>query len=69
MPISTDQLRGALGELNGQRNMTIEFDGARPCRIANALLIPVEADHIVKVTDGAKVYLVDAERIAWIEIG
>lgn len=70
MPMTSDQLRTALGDLNGQRDVHVEFsDGTAACRIANALLIPAEADNIVKLTDGAREYLLDAERVAWVEIG
>jgi hypothetical protein len=37
--------------------------------VKKALLIPEEADGLVKVTDGSHIYIVDSERIAWIEIG
>jgi hypothetical protein len=33
------------------------------------MLIPTEADGLVKVTDGSHVYIVDSERVAWVEIG
>jgi hypothetical protein len=69
MPISADQLRTALGELNGQRDLRIAFDHADTCQIAKALLVPAEKDKLVKVTDGSRIFLLDAERIAWIEIG
>lgn len=69
MTMTPDQLRIALGELNGQRDVRFEFDHADPCTINNALLIPAEADNIVKVTDGARVFFIDAERVAWVEIG
>ncbi len=67
--MTPDQLRQAFGELNGQRDVRIEFDHADTCIVKRALLIPAEADKIVKITDGSHVYLVDAERVAWIEIG
>ena len=34
-----------------------------------AMLIPCESDGLVKVTDGSHVYIVDSERVAWLEIG
>ncbi|HMN95216.1 MAG TPA: hypothetical protein PKC43_02515 [Phycisphaerales bacterium] len=67
--MTPEQLRSALGELNGQRDLRIEFDHAVPCSVKKALLIPTERDGLVKVTDGTHVFLVDAERVAWIEIG
>ncbi len=69
MPISADQLRLALAELNGQRNLRVAFDHADACIVKGALLIPAETDGLVKVTDGSHVFLLDAERVAWIEIG
>ena len=70
MPLTTEQLRTALTKLNGKRDVRIRFaDDADPCIIAGALLVPVESDKIVKLTDGTREYLVDAERVAWVEIG
>jgi ribosomal protein S28E/S33 len=70
MPMTPDQLRQALGDLNGLRHVRIRFiDNTETCTIERALLVPVEADHIVKLTDGSHEYLVDAERVAWVEIG
>jgi hypothetical protein len=69
MPLSPDQLRKAFGELNGKRPVRLEFEHASPCIVPNALLIPDEADHILKITDGSHIYLIDAERVVWIEIG
>jgi hypothetical protein len=34
-----------------------------------AFLIPQESDGLVKVSDGQKVYVLDAERVVWMEIG
>ncbi len=69
MTMTPEQLREALGELNGQRDLRFEFDHADACTITKALLIPAESDNIVKVTDGSHVYFIDAERVAWVEIG
>ncbi len=69
MTISSEQLRVALGELNGQRNVRIEFQNVEACMVSNALLVPVEADCLVKLTDGSHEYLIDAERVGWVEIG
>lgn len=69
MPMTPDQLRTALGDLNGQRNVRIEFDQAECCLIQRALLVPAEEDNIVKLTDGSREFLIDAERVAWVEIG
>ena len=69
MPLSNEQLRGALGKLNGQRDVRIKFEHAESCIIAGALLVPAEADNIVKLTDGTREFLIDVERVVWIEIG
>lgn len=63
------QLRKAFRELNGLRDLRIEFADAAACIVKKALLIPEEADGLVKVTDGSHVYIVDSERVAWVEIG
>ena len=69
MSMDSSILRLAFRELNGQRDLRIEFDHASSCIVKRAMLIPAEADGLVKVTDGSHVYIVDAERVAWIEIG
>lgn len=70
------QLRTALRELNGERDLTIVFaevpspvPGLASLEVKKAMLIPDEADHLVKVTDGKAVYILDAERVAWLRIG
>jgi hypothetical protein len=67
--LTPDQIRSALSDLNGQRDVRIEFDHASNCIVQRALLVPAEEDNIVKLTDGAREYLLDAGRIAWMEIG
>ncbi|MGP1347248.1 MAG: hypothetical protein ACTS3F_11360 [Phycisphaerales bacterium] len=67
--MTPDQLRKALGELNGERNAVFYFDAAEHCAVPNAMLIPDEPDHLVKVSDGKHIYIIDAERVAWIRIG
>jgi hypothetical protein len=69
MSMNPDTLRLAFRELNGQRDLRIEFDHASSCIVKKAMLIPAELDGLVKVTDGSHVYIVDSERVAWIEIG
>ncbi|MFO0874267.1 MAG: hypothetical protein U0575_09885 [Phycisphaerales bacterium] len=69
MPLNPDQLRLGLRELNGQRDLRIEFEHGARCIVKGAMLIPTESDGIVKVTDGMRVFLIDAERVVWIEIG
>ncbi|MFN9078010.1 MAG: hypothetical protein ACK5WX_11365 [bacterium] len=67
--MNQETLRLAFRELNGQRDLRIEFDHASSCIVKKAMLIPAELDGLVKVTDGSHVYIVDSERVAWIEIG
>ena len=67
--MTNDELRQALSELNTERDATFVFDGADECTVTNAMLIPDEPDHLVKVSDGKHVYIIDADRIAWIRIG
>jgi hypothetical protein len=67
--MNPDTLRLAFRELNGQRDLRIEFDHASSCIVKKAMLIPAELDGLVKVTDGSHVYIVDSDRVAWIEIG
>jgi hypothetical protein len=63
------QLRKALSELNGQRDVRVEFAGAHPCIVPRAFLVPAEDDGQVKISDGHRIVVIDAERVAWIEIG
>ncbi len=73
--MTSEQLRIALRELNGERDLSVNFaDVFTPVITAHlvvkkAMLIPDEQDHLVKVTDGRAVYILDAERVAWIKIG
>jgi hypothetical protein len=75
MAITADQLRKALRELNGERKLGLVFaDVHSPAHVVssievkNAMLVPDEADHLVKVTDGRSIYIIDAERVAWLSI-
>jgi hypothetical protein len=68
LSITTEQLRAALSDLNGQRTVRFVFDHAEACIVQNALLVPIEEDRIVKLTDGSREYLVDSQRVAWLEI-
>ncbi|MGP1310036.1 MAG: hypothetical protein ACTS27_07565 [Phycisphaerales bacterium] len=75
--MTADQLRIALQELNGERDLGVCFadvasdiSGVGPHLVVKrAMLIPDEQDHLVKVTDGRSVYILDAQRVAWIKIG
>jgi hypothetical protein len=73
--MTSDQLRQALRELNGERRLVVVFAdvhaptaGIANVEVKNAMLIPDEADHLVKVTDGRSVVILDAERVAWMSI-
>ncbi len=74
--MTSDQLRQALRELNGERDLCVYFadvpspvPGLANLEVKKAMLIPDEDDHLVKVTDGKAVYVLDAERVAWLKIG
>jgi hypothetical protein len=68
--MTPDQLRQALKELNGERAAIIAVVGLPETIVVNnAMLIPDEPDHLVKVTDGKSVFIIDAERVAWVRIG
>ena len=67
--MNTDQLRQVLCELDGKRAAAFQFAGAPECVVPNAMLLPDEADHMVKVTDGQHVFIIDAEKLVWIRIG
>jgi hypothetical protein len=74
--MTRDQLRQALRELNGERDLIVVFadipspvPGLASLEVRKAMLIPDEQDHLVKCTDGKAVFIIDAERVAWIRIG
>jgi hypothetical protein len=71
--MTPDQLRQALRELNGERDCAFAFTQANAdaahLNVHGAILIPDEPDHLVKVTDGQNVYIIDSERVAWVRIG
>lgn len=68
--MTPQQLRQALSELNGERTAEFLFVGhAETLVVSHAMLVPDEADHLVKVTDGKSIFILEAERIAWIRIG
>ncbi len=70
--MTPDQLRTALRELNGERDAVFAFsqtaEHAGLLTVHKAMLIPDEPDHLVKVTDGQSVYLIDAERVVYVRI-
>jgi hypothetical protein len=51
------------------RDVPSPVPGVANLEVKKAMLIPDEADHLVKVTDGKAVYVLDADRVAWIRIG
>lgn len=67
--MSTDQLRQALRELNGKRDVVVYFIHAEKCVVHNAMLLPDEPDHLVKITDGKSVFILNSCNIDWIKIG
>lgn len=68
--MKTEQIRQALGELNGERDVTFAFtEGTDPVTVHRAMLVPVEEDALVKLTDGQSIFILDAERVAWVRIG
>jgi len=68
--MTPEQLRTALKDLRGDRTTRFIFESCSEMLcVNNAFLVPVEADNLVKLTDGKKEYVIDAQRITWIEIG
>ncbi len=63
-----EQLRLAFRSLNGLRDLRVRFESADDCLIPNALLVPAEEDGLIKLTDGSTEYVLDINRISWIEI-
>jgi hypothetical protein len=75
--MTQDQLRQVLKELDGERDLEIAFANVfspptpgsiSHLHIRHAMLIPDEPDHMVKVTDGKHIYIIDADRIAYVKI-
>ncbi|MFG0327224.1 MAG: hypothetical protein ACF8SC_08190 [Phycisphaerales bacterium JB037] len=69
--MTPEALRQALAELKGSRTATFAFEGPREptLTVHNAMLVPDEPDHLVKLTDGQSIFIIDAERVAWVRIG
>ncbi|MGD9692661.1 MAG: hypothetical protein AB7G17_11640 [Phycisphaerales bacterium] len=70
--MTSDQLRQALAELNGERDLEIvlaEVANGAALKVKRAILIPHEKDDLVKVTDGQAVFILDAARVAALKIG
>lgn len=70
--MTSEQLRLALSELNGERDLEVVLAGVTSTnglKVKRAILIPDEKDHLVKVTDGQAVFILDSERVAALKIG
>jgi hypothetical protein len=71
--MTPDQLRQALTELKGQRKACFVFHSIpephNRLEVANAMLVPDEPDHLIKLTDGQSIYVIEAEKVAYIRIG
>ena len=67
--MTTAELRQALKELNGKRDAVLYLMHAEKCIVTNAMLLPDEPDHLIKLTDGKHVYILDSALVAWIKIG
>ena len=71
--MTTDQLRQALRELKGDRSCVLAVSGLPESHalvtVHNAMLVPDEADHLIKLTDGQSIFAIDAERVVFIRIG
>lgn len=71
--MTTDELRAALKELTGGRDATFAFhhtgEQGSLLLVPNAMLVPEESDHMVKVTDGQSIAIIDAASVAWVRIG
>ncbi|XVJ59393.1 MAG: hypothetical protein HEQ23_08300 [Tepidisphaera sp.] len=70
--MTPDQLRQSLKELDGTRDALFAF-ASMPSHestllVHKAMLIPDEPDHLVKLTDGQSIFIIEPERIIWIRI-
>ena len=63
-----DELRVAFKRLDGQKAVRINFTAGITLEVTKALLIPVEDDGLLKLTDGEREYVVNPGGVAWIEI-
>lgn len=70
--MTIDQLRQVLRELDGEREVAFVFqhmtENSSGLVVKNAMLIPDEPDHMVKVTDGKHIFVIDAEHIVYVRI-
>ena len=71
--MTPENLRKALAELQGKRTARFYLAGvAEPnhtLSVRSAMLIPEEDDHLIKLTDGQSIYIIDADRVAAVRIG
>jgi len=71
--MTPDQLRQALTELQGKRTATFIFqdvpEPSTTLTVHNAMLVPDEPDHLVKLTDGQSIFIIEAEKVAYIRLG
>jgi hypothetical protein len=70
--MTPDQLRQSLKELDGTRDAIFGF-ASMPSHestllVHKAMLIPDEPDHLIKLTDGQSIFIIEPERIVWIRI-
>lgn len=63
-----DELRAAFSRLDGQRAVRITFSAGATLEVVKALVIPVEDDGLLKLTDGEREYVVNSGHVAWVEI-
>ncbi|MBS0189544.1 MAG: hypothetical protein U0573_08940 [Phycisphaerales bacterium] len=70
--MTPDQLRQVLKELDGHREALIAYhnvpEHSATLVIKNAILIPDEPDHTIKVTDGTHIFILNPSQIAYIRI-
>lgn len=70
--MSPEQLRQSLKELDGTRDAAFGFAGLPSHEsvlvIHKAMLIPDEPDHLVKLTDGQSIFIIEPDRLVWIKI-
>ena len=71
--MTNTNLRKALEELKGKRTATFVFQHilgeSAVLSVANAMLVPEEADGLIKLTDGQSIFIIDADRVAYIRLG
>ncbi|MEL6396917.1 MAG: hypothetical protein AAFQ71_13075 [Planctomycetota bacterium] len=71
--MNTSELRAALTELQGKRTATFIFHGVSEphttLAVRNAMLVPEEDDHQVKLTDGQSIFIINADRVAYVRLG